>query len=95
MERTDERLEESQTVNFRIDPETHELVRRAAEISGKSVTAFMTEAAVHSAQKELLDQRFVGVSGAVFDSLLDQLEEPAKANAELVRLFRQQPEWID
>lgn len=88
-------VKKSQTVNFRIDPETHELVRRAAEICGKSVTAFMTEAAVHSAQKELLDQRFVGVNSNAFDSVVTQLDEPAKANAELVRLFRSQPEWVD
>lgn len=85
----------SQAVSFRIDPQTHDLVRRAAEISGKSVTAFMTEAAVYSAQKELLEQRFVGVGSTVFDNVLAQLDAPAEVNAELVRLFRQQPEWID
>ncbi len=88
-------VRKTQAVNFRIDPETHELVRRAAEISGKSITAFMTEAAVHSAQRELLEQRFVGVDSSVFDSVATMLDEPAKANAELVKLFRKQPEWID
>ncbi len=88
-------LKKSQAVNFRIDPETHDLVRRAAEICGKSVTAFMTEASVYSAQKELLDQRFVGVDSAVFDSVLDMLDKPGEANTELVKLFRKQSNWVD
>lgn len=88
-------VRKSETVNFRIDPDAHELVRRAARISGKSVTAFITEAAISSAQKELLDQRFVGVDSAVFDSVLDLLDEPAQVNAELVALFRKQPVWLD
>ena len=88
-------LKKSESVNLRIDPETHDLVKRAAEICGKSVTAFMTEAAVYSAQKELLDQRFVGVDSDVFDSVVAQLDRPAEANAELVRLFKRGQEWID
>ena len=85
-------LRKREAVSFRIDPEAHDLIRRAAETCGKSVTAFMTEAAVSSAQKELIDQRFVGVSSSVFDSILAQLDEPAVANAELVRLFRNRSE---
>ena len=58
-------LRKSRTVNLRIDPEAHDLIARAAQVSGKSITAFMTEASVHSAQEELLDQRFIGVSAEV------------------------------
>lgn len=88
-------LKKSQSMNIRIDPENQELLRRAAEISGKSVTAFMTESAVASARRELLDQRFVGLEPDAFDHVRSQLDEPQKANAELVRLFRQAPEWMD
>ena len=39
-------LKKSKTVNLRIDPEAHDLIARAAEVCGKSLTAFMTEASV-------------------------------------------------
>ncbi|QDZ00523.2 DUF1778 domain-containing protein [Nitratireductor mangrovi] len=85
----------TRTFNLRFDAETHELVHQAAEICGQSATVFITEAAVYSAQVELLDQRFVGVDPTVFDDVLAQIDAPAEVNAELVRLFRQQLEWIE
>ncbi len=58
-----------ETISLRMDARTRDVIARAAAISGKSVTAFMTEAAYQSAQKELLDQRFVGVDASVFDNV--------------------------
>ncbi len=78
-----------------MDAATRDVIARAAAVSGKSVTAFMTEAALQSAHKELLDQRFVGVDAAVFDAIENMLSEPAKANDRLVELFTSTREWID
>ncbi|MDM9629078.1 DUF1778 domain-containing protein [Rhizobium sp. S152] len=85
----------NETINLRMDPSTRDVISRAAEVSGKSLTAFMTEAAYASAQKELLDQRFVGVDASVFDNVEALLAEPAKANDKLVELFKSNREWID
>ena len=68
------RLKKSKTVNLRIEPEAHDLIARAAEVCGKSITAFMTEASVYSAQEELLDQRFIGVSSDVFEVVSEQAD---------------------
>jgi uncharacterized protein (DUF1778 family) len=84
-----------ETINLRMDTKTREIISRAAEVTGKSLTAFMTEAAFYSAQKELLDQRFVGVDATVFDAVESLLSEPAKVNDKLVELFKSNPEWID
>ena len=65
----------TKTVNLRIEPETHDLIARVAEVCGKSITAFMTEASVHTAQEELLDERFIGVSAEVFEAASDKLSE--------------------
>ncbi|MFS8048532.1 DUF1778 domain-containing protein [Rhizobium sp. BR 314] len=88
-------LKKTKTVNLRIEPETHELIARAAEVCGKSITAFMTEASVYSAQEELLDQRFIGVSADVFEAVSDQLAAPGVARDNLVKLFQTKVEWMD
>lgn len=85
----------TRTVNLRIDPEAHELIVRAAQICGKSITAFMTEASIHSAQEELLEQRFIGVSADVFEALSDKLSAPGVARDQLVKLFESSFEWMD
>ncbi len=84
-----------ETINIRIDAHRRQIIARAADVSGKSLTAFMTDAAYQSAQRELLDQRFVGVDAAVFDAVESLLSEPAQANDRLVELFRSTNEWID
>ncbi|UIY30390.1 DUF1778 domain-containing protein [Neorhizobium galegae] len=88
-------LRKSETINLRIDAGTRDVIARAAEISGKSLTAFMTEAAFATAQKELLDQRFIGVDATVFDAVEDLLGEPAQVNEKLSALLKSNREWLD
>lgn len=88
-------LKKTKTVNLRIEPETHDLIARAAEVCGKSITAFMTEASVYSAQEELLDQRFIGVPSDVFDAVNEKLAAPGVARDQLVSLFESKVAWID
>jgi uncharacterized protein (DUF1778 family) len=85
----------TKTINLRIDPEMHDLIARAAEVCGKSITAFMTEASLYSAQEELLDQRFIGVPADVFDAVNEKLAAPGLARDQLVRLFESRVDWID
>jgi uncharacterized protein (DUF1778 family) len=85
----------NETVTFRMDEATLSMIQRAAHVCGKSVTSFVTEAAIFQAQKELMDQRFLGLDAAIFDDVEALLSEPATANEALVKLFRAQPEWID
>ncbi|MFN7104590.1 MAG: DUF1778 domain-containing protein [Pseudorhizobium sp.] len=88
-------VKKDEIVNLRMDSGTRDIIARAAAVSGKSITSFMTEAAVSSAQKELLDQRFVGLDASVFDAVEDLLAQPAQVNDRLVALFKSNPEWID
>lgn len=88
-------LKKTKTVNLRIEPDTHDLIARAAEVCGKSITAFMTEASVYSAQEELLDQRFIGVSSEVFDAVDERLAAPGVIRDQLVKLFESKADWID
>jgi uncharacterized protein (DUF1778 family) len=85
----------TRTVNLRIEPEAHELIARAADVCGKSITAFMTEASLYSAKEELLDQRFIGVSADVFETVSEKLSAPGVARDRLVKLFESHVEWMD
>lgn len=88
-------LRKTKTVNLRIEPDMHDLIARAAEVCGKTITAFMTEASVYSAQEELLDQRFIGVSSEVFDEVNELLSAPGVARTQLVKLFETNVDWMD
>ncbi|MDF1779446.1 MAG: DUF1778 domain-containing protein [Rhizobiaceae bacterium] len=88
-------IKKTKTITMRIDPEVMGLISRAAEIGGKSVTAFMTEASLYSAQQELLDQRFIGVTSDVFEAVESDLSGPGVARNQLVALFKNNFEWMD
>jgi uncharacterized protein (DUF1778 family) len=88
-------IRKSETINLRVDAGTRDLIARAAEVSGKSVTAFMTEAAYAAAQTELLNRRFMHVDADVFDAVEELLGEPAKRNDRLAALMRLERKWLD
>ncbi|MBW6421262.1 DUF1778 domain-containing protein [Rhizobium sp. XQZ8] len=88
-------LRKSETINLRVDSGTRDIIARAAEVSGKSLSAFMTEAAYAAAQKELLEQRFVGVDAEVFSAVEQLLAEPAQVNEKLANLLKSNREWLD
>jgi len=82
-------------INIRIASDELELIKRGAETCGKSLSNFVIEAATYSAQKALLDQRFIGVSAEVFEAVSDRLVEPGVAREELVKLFKSRVEWVE
>ena len=85
----------SETVTFRMDSQTLDLIRRAAKIQGRSVTSFVTQAARVEAQKEILDQRFIEVDAETFENIEKMLAEPARPNDDVIARFRATPKWID
>jgi uncharacterized protein (DUF1778 family) len=85
----------NETVTFRMEPATLETIQRAAGAAGKSLTAFVTEAAFAAARKELLDQRFVALDPEAFDAVEALLAEPARTNAALEKLLDTHRDWID
>ena len=85
----------SETVTFRIDAARLDTIQRAARLSGKSVTSFVTEVAYSAAEQELLDQRVFRVDSETFEEIEAMLAEPAKVHEALVKLFRSERQWID
>lgn len=85
----------SETVTFRMDANTLDMIRRAARIQGRSVTSFVTQAARVEAQKEILDQRFIEVDADAFDEIEKMLAAPGRIDQKLVEMFSKRPNWID
>lgn len=88
-------LKKTETVNIRIDASTRDLIARAAEVAGKSVTAFMTEAAQAAAERELLEQRFFRVDAEIFGAIDDMLGQEGKVHQRLRGLLHARSAWLD
>ncbi len=69
------------------------MLRRAADISHKSLTDFILDSACHAAEQTLLDQRLFVVSGEQYQDLLDMLDQPAQENKGLQDLFSRTAPW--
>ena len=83
----------SARLGLRTTPQQEAVLRRAAEITHKSMTDFILDSACLAAEQTLLDQRLFMVSGASAKSLLALLDRPAQDNAGLQDLFSRTPPW--
>ena len=83
----------TRAVNLRVRDDVRALIDRAAGVQGRSRSDFMIEASRRAAEEALLDQTLFVVSPETYQSVLDQLDAPPKANAELRRLMRTLAPW--
>ena len=86
-------LKKASNINVRIASDELALIKRAAEASGKSLSSFVIEAATASAEKELMDQRFLHLDAALFDSVAETLAQPARVHPDLAALLRDDSRW--
>ena len=82
-------------LGLRATPEQELVLRRAAEITNKSMTDFVLDSACQAAEQALLDQRLFTVTGEDATTLLDLLDRPAQDNAALADLFSRPAPWAD
>jgi uncharacterized protein (DUF1778 family) len=80
-------------LGLRTTPQQEAVLRRAAEVSHKSMTEFILDSAYQVAEQTLLDQRLFMLTGAQAGALLDLLDRPAKSNAGLKDLFSRRAPW--
>lgn len=69
----------------RIPPELHALIKHAAEISGRSITDFVVEAATAAAQRAVEQSNVIRLSVADSVIFAEALLDPPKPNAALER----------
>ncbi|HTN99612.1 MAG TPA: DUF1778 domain-containing protein [Microthrixaceae bacterium] len=74
-------------LNLRLRDADDELIRRAAEHTGQSVSDFMTASAVDRAHEVLADQRFFALDEKTWNEFLALLDAPVRPDPRLVELF--------
>ena len=80
-------------LGLRTTPQQEAVLRRAAEVSRKSMTDFILDSACQAAEQTLLDQRLFLVSGRQSKALLELLDRPARDNLGLKDLFSRRAPW--
>ena len=80
-------------LGLRATPEQERLLRRAAEVSRKSLTEFIMDSAYRAAEETLLDQRLFLVDDDRYQSLLEMLDRPPSENSGLRDLFAKKAPW--
>lgn len=83
----------SARLGIRATPEQEAILKRAAEVRHKSLTEFILDSACSAAEQTLLDQRLFMVTTGQYEALLDLLDQPAKPNPGLERLFSKKAPW--
>lgn len=83
----------SARLGLRATPKQEAVLRRAAEAAHKSLTDFILDSACQAAEQTLLDQRFFMVTGNQYQTLLDLLDRPERANEGLRDLFARKAPW--
>ncbi len=73
--------------------EQEAILRRAADVTHKSLTDFILDSACLAAQQTLLDQQLFMVSGEQYQGFLELLDSPAQDNAGLRELFSKPAPW--
>ena len=80
-------------LGLRTTPQQEAVLRRAAEVSHKSMTDFILDSAYQAAERTLLDQQLFLVSGSQSQTLLDLLDRPEQDNRGLKDLFSRRTPW--
>lgn len=83
----------SARLGLRTTPQQEAVLRRAAEVSHKSMTDFILDSACQAAEQTLLDQRLFMLTGRQAQALLDLLDRPEQDNAGLKDLFSRGVPW--
>ena len=80
-------------LNFRLNPLQDSLIRRAAEVTRKSVSEFILESVCVAAENAILDQRLFLLDDRSWKDFLEAMERPAVAKPELKRLLEEDSPW--
>ena len=80
-------------LGLRTTADQEAVLRRAAEVSHKSMTDFILDSACLAAEQTLLDQRLFMVSGNQYQALMNLLDRPEQPNEGLADLFSRKAPW--
>ena len=83
----------SARLGLRATPQQETVLRRAAEVSNKSMTDFILDSAYRAAEQTLLDQRLFLLTSSQSQTLLSLLDRPEQDNPGLKDLFSRRAPW--
>jgi uncharacterized protein (DUF1778 family) len=78
-------------IEVRVTPEQDAVIRQAAELEDTTVTNFVLDTVTTRARKVIKANQDLVLSNEAFDRFLAELDKPAEAVPELVKLFRRNP----
>jgi uncharacterized protein (DUF1778 family) len=81
------------TLNIRIHSGDRGLIDRAAELTGKTRTAFILEATRRAAEEAILDRAMFITSPEGHAAFLERLDAPPEPNARLSKTLQTPPPW--
>ena len=81
------------TLNIRIKPGERGLIDRAAELTGKTRTDFVLEAARRAAVDALTDRTLFVVDAEVYAKFVMALDAPPRPNEKLIRTMQTPAPW--
>jgi uncharacterized protein (DUF1778 family) len=81
------------TLNLRIKPEDRRLIDRAAQLTGKTKTDFVLEAARRAAEDALLDRTLFLAGPEAFEAFRARLDEQPHPNDRLRRSLQTPAPW--
>ena len=82
-----------ETLNLRIKADDRGLIDRAAQLTGKTKTDFVLEAARRAAEDALLDRTLFVVGPAALDAFHARLDEKPHPNEKLRRALETPAPW--
>jgi uncharacterized protein (DUF1778 family) len=77
----------TERLNLRLTPAQDEVLRRAAEVGGESMSEYVLRHAIDAAEMELADRRVFVVDDDAWDELQAALSRPAVRKAQLAKLL--------
>lgn len=81
------------TLNLRIKPDERGLIDRAAQLTGKTRTDFVLEAARRAAVDAVTDRSLFRVDAETYARFLAALDAPPRTNTKLRRTMRTPAPW--
>jgi len=80
-------------LSMRILPETRQLIDEAAELTGKTVTDFVLDAARNAAQNTLLDRTVIRLNDKAYAAFVALLDAPPKPKERLRKSLQTPAVW--
>lgn len=87
------KVKRSEVVNMRVEPNQLDLIDTAANLCGKSRTAFILDAAYQAAEQTLLERTLFLLNDEQWEAFNQALDAPPSQNEKLRQLLQTKAPW--